>query len=122
MTNSPQILIFEPNAAGHEMGYVRYILTEIDRMIDNPRIILLTTTETAQHPNTRRVANEFGHFVTIRIAPLVSTRGGFFAALGVFVERQWRQAEQLQRGLTEIGIDCVDFILVPHLSRSAYCK
>lgn len=115
MSDGPRILIFEPEATGHQLEYLRHIFTCIDRTIDNAHIIFLTTTYCAHHPNYLRLADDFPHLVTTHIGPRVAGRNRFLAAVGKDYERQWREAERLQRGLKEIGINSVDFILVPYL-------
>jgi glycosyltransferase involved in cell wall biosynthesis len=115
MSDGPQILIFEPEATGHQIEYLRHILTSIDQSIGNSRIILLTTTYAANHPNYLRMADEFRHLVTTRLVPAVPGRNRLLAFLEQDYERQWRRAEQLHRGLIEIGVDNVDFVFVPHL-------
>jgi glycosyltransferase involved in cell wall biosynthesis len=114
MTNK-HILIFEPEANGHQMPYVRYLLDAIDRDVKQPRVTLLTTAEAAEHPNCQKLVNDFSSLVTLRIAPPVPEGNDFFRRLDVFYERQWKYAEALSRGLEEIGAGTVDFILVPHL-------
>ena len=115
MSDGPQILIFEPEANGHQIEYIRHILTYLDRTIDNVRIILLTTTYAARHPNYLRLVEDFGHLFTTRIVPGVNRNRFLAAALGTNYERQWRDAERLHRGLEEIGIDNVDFVLLSYL-------
>jgi glycosyltransferase involved in cell wall biosynthesis len=115
MSDGPRILIFEPEANGHQIEYVRHILTYLDRAIDNARIILLTTTYAAKHPNYLRLVEDFGHLFTTRIAPAVNRNRFLAAAVGTNYERQWRDAERLHRGLEEIGIDNVDFVLLSYL-------
>ena len=115
MSDGPRIVIFEPEANGHQVEFLRHLLTFIDRTITNSRIILLTTTYAASHPNYLRLAEDFGHLVTTRIVPSVNRNRLLAAALGTNYERQWRDAERLQRGLREIGIDNVDFILLSYL-------
>ena len=94
------------------MEFLRHLLAFIDRTIINSRIILLTTTYAASHPNYLRLVEDFGHLVTTRIVPAVNRNRLLAAALGTNYERQWRDAERLRRGLKEIGIDNVDFILL----------
>jgi glycosyltransferase involved in cell wall biosynthesis len=109
------IIIFEPEASGHQMGYLRHLLKGIDRDVANVHATLLTTAEAAEHPNCIRLVNDFRSLVTLRVAPVVTERSVVFRALGAFYERQWRNAESLDRGLTDIGPGNVDFILLPHL-------
>ena len=115
MSDGPRILIFEPEATGHQIEYLRHILTSIDQSFENSRIILLTTIYAANHPNYLRLADEFRHLVTTRLVPAVPGRNRLLAFLEQDYERQWRRAEQLHRGLIEIGVDNVDFVFVPHL-------
>ena len=110
-----RIVIFEPDANGHQMVVVGHFLAEISRNIANVHVILLTTREAASHVNAQRVARKFSTFVTIHLAPVVSERSWFLAVLPSFYEDQWRRGEQLHRGLRQIGIDNVDFVLIPHL-------
>jgi glycosyltransferase involved in cell wall biosynthesis len=109
------ILIFEPDANGHQMESVRFLLTSIDQETSGTRVTLLTTDDAAEHPNCVRLIAEFSHLVTLRIAPPVTEGHRLFRALGVFYETQWRNAEQLSRVLDESGADDLDFILLPHL-------
>ena len=115
MSDGPRILIFEPEATGHQMEYLRHILTCIDQSIDNACIILLTTTYAARHPNYLRLVEDFSHLITTRIVPEVNRNRFLAAAVGTNYERQWRDAERLHRGLEDIRIDNVDFVLLPYL-------
>src|ERR1700690_662227 len=99
---SKHILVFEPDANGHQMDYLRYLLASMDQGLRNIRVTLLTTAEASSHPNCRRLAEDFSRLVTIRIAALVAEGNRLFRALGIFYENQWRNAETLSRGLEEI--------------------
>src|ERR1700722_11369799 len=115
MPSAPHILVFEPDAQGHQMEYLRHLLTKIAQDVPRARVTLLTTAEAAEHPNCRGLCGEFQHLVTVRIAPAVPDGNRLFRALHVFYEVQWRNAERLDRGLEQLGADDVDFILLPHL-------
>jgi glycosyltransferase involved in cell wall biosynthesis len=109
-----RILIFEPEATGHQMEVLRYLLDSISLNVPNAHVILLTTEEAAQHPNTRRLIDSFG-LLNMKIAPDVTEGSPCFRMISEFYERQWRNAERFSRGLDEIGAENVDFILLPHL-------
>ena len=115
---SPHILIFEPEANGHQMGYIRYLLSSIERSFMNARITLLTTSEAAEHPNCQGLLNDFRHVVRLRIAIAVTDSNAMLRRLDAFYERQWRNAESLYRSLSDIGPGTVDFVLLPHLEFS----
>lgn len=115
MITTPHILIFEPESNGHQMDFVRHLLIGIERRVTNARVTLLTTEEAAGHPNCQRVIDDFRQLVTLRVADPVVEGSFLFRALGTFYERQWRNAERLDRNLTGIGADNVDFVLIPHL-------
>jgi len=115
MPAAPHILVFEPDAHGHQMEYLRHLLTKIDQDVPDARVTLLTTAEAASHPNCRRLDADFRHLVSVRIAPAVVEGNRLFRAIDVYCERQWRNAEMLARGLEQIGVDDVDFVLLPHL-------
>src|ERR1051326_2692239 len=115
MPLNPHILIFEPEATGHQMEYLRHLLHAIDAHIANAQVTLLTTEEAAAHPNCERLVNDFSSLVRVRIAPTIAERGTIFSKLGAFYERQWKNAESLTRGIAEIGPDTVHFVLTPHL-------
>jgi glycosyltransferase involved in cell wall biosynthesis len=113
--HSPHILIFEPESNGHQMEHIRYLLNDIEAKVANVRVTLLTTSEAAEHPNCRRLIDDFRHFVTPVIAPPVTGGNRFYRLLGVFYEHQWRNAQSLARGIDDIGANGVDFVLIPHL-------
>jgi glycosyltransferase involved in cell wall biosynthesis len=115
MTAFPHILVFEPESTGHQMEYLRHLLNGIDQQVEDVRVTLLTTAEAAEHPNCQRLVNDFRQLVTVRIAPTVREGSAVFRTLGTFYERQWKNAESLDRALSEIGPETVDFILLPHL-------
>jgi glycosyltransferase involved in cell wall biosynthesis len=115
MTNARRILIFEPEATGHQMEYIRYLLTMIGREIENARVILLSTQEGAAHPNCERLVNDFSPLVELRIAAPTERANTPFKVLGGFYERQWRYAEMLDQVLSKTESANLDFILVPHL-------
>jgi glycosyltransferase involved in cell wall biosynthesis len=110
-----RILIFEPEATGHQMEVLRYLLSGVEQAISDARVILLTSAEAAEHPNCQRLAADFSHLMEIRIAPEITGKSLFFHRISEFYERQWRNAEQFSRGLDEIGPDNVHFIILPHL-------
>src|SRR3954453_19812745 len=83
MPDLPHILIFEPEATGHQMEYLRHLLAAIERDVPLTRVTLLTTAEASDHPNTRRLAQDFSQFVPLRIAPQTTAATGFFARFGV---------------------------------------
>jgi glycosyltransferase involved in cell wall biosynthesis len=109
------ILIFEPDAIGHQMEYLRYLLSDIARQVPHARIILLTTDEAAEHPACRAMLGDFSELVTVQIAPAVPEGHRLFRMVNVFYETQWKNAERLARGLGEIGANRIDFVLVPHM-------
>jgi glycosyltransferase involved in cell wall biosynthesis len=114
MTLPWHILIYEPDAGGHEMIFVRSLLSRMHLLTREHHVTLLTTGAAAAHPTCRRVLDEFPDLVTLRIAPDVTEGNRFYRALHPFYERQWRQAEMLHRGLAELD-HAVDFILLPSL-------
>jgi glycosyltransferase involved in cell wall biosynthesis len=111
----PHILIYEPTRGGHQMILIRYLLDSIIRHVAKPRVTLLMTAVAAEHTATREVVSDFANLLTLRVAPSVTERNYFFAALNPFYEYQWRNTEAFARGFAEIGPDKVDFILLPYL-------
>ena len=109
------ILIFEPDANGDQMDYVRHLANGVARDVKHPRITLLTSGEAATHPTCRQLANDFSDLITVQIAPPVTEGHRLFRAIDPFYERQWKNAEALTRGLTRIGPDTVDFVFFPYL-------
>jgi glycosyltransferase involved in cell wall biosynthesis len=97
------------------MESLRHLLKYIDIGVHDARVTLLTSATAAEHPNCQRLAADFSDLVTVRIAPSVTGRSHLFRLLGEFYERQWRAGESLARGLDELGLDTVDFVLLPHL-------
>ena len=79
MSDGLRILIFEPEATGHQMEYLRYILTCIDQSLDDAHVLFLTTPYAANHPNYMRLVDDFGHLIATRIVPAVSGRNRFLS-------------------------------------------
>ncbi len=115
MAKRPHILIYEPEATGHQMEYLRHLLTGIQQNVTHVAITLLTTAEAADHPNARRLVQDFSGLVTLRMAPATTKVNPFFRAISAFYERQWQQAESLAGALDEIGAANIDFLILPHL-------
>lgn len=111
----PHILIFEPEANGHQMNFVRYMLDGIATLGTTPRITLLTTEDAAGHINCRKLVSDFSESLTIRIVTPVIKGSRLFRSLSAFAERQWRFAEAFIQGFAEIGPQDVDFVLIPSL-------
>jgi glycosyltransferase involved in cell wall biosynthesis len=109
------ILVFEPEARGHQMSHVHHLLAGMSRLNNNPRITLLTTAEALSHESSRALLADFSDTVTVRIARPVLEGHRWFRALGSFYERQWRHAEMFARGFGEIGGDDVDLVVLSHL-------
>ena len=113
--SAPHILIFEPEATGHQMEYVRYILEEIESSLDGARVTLLTTAEAAAHANCQTVINAPGRALTVAIMPEVEGGHWLFRKLAYYYERQWVLAESLCRWLDADRARTLDYILIPHL-------
>jgi len=108
------IVIFEAEASGHQMEYIRHLVADLrDRM--DVRFTLLTTARAARHKNGERLVRDFGDSLTPRIVSEPSTGHRRFRALGRFLEYQWQMARMAQAGMREIGWDKIDFVLLPHL-------
>ena len=109
------ILVFEPEANGHQMDYLRYLLTSIEANVAGAHVTLLTVRAAMEHPNCRSLIDDFAHMLDVRIAPPVHGTNRFFRMFGQFYEQQWKYAEIFAIGLSEIGAENVDFILLPYL-------
>lgn len=107
------ILIFEPESNGHQMFYVRYLLSGIERNVQNCRVTLLTTADAAEHPICQALLADFSGLVTLRVAPPVPEGNRFYRRIGSYYEYLWRHAEAFSRGFAEIGPDDVDFVVLP---------
>src|ERR1051326_7282471 len=99
------ILIFEPEAGGHQMNFVRYLLGGMSELAGDARVTLLSTSDTAEHPDCQALLRDFSSLVTLRIAPPVAEGNRFFRALDPFYERQWRHTEAFTRDLALFGPD-----------------
>ena len=110
-----RILVYEPEATGHQMELLRYLLDAITQQVADVWITLLTTTEAAEHPNCQRLAADFSAAMDIRIAPEVTDRHQLLRFLNPFYERQWQSFQACMRGIAAIGPDAIDFVLLPHL-------
>jgi glycosyltransferase involved in cell wall biosynthesis len=111
---SKHIVIFEPEAGGHQMEYIRYLVADLRERID-ARLTLLTTPHAARHKNCDRLAREFADSLTVRIIPEPSASHRGFRALGQFLEYQWQSAQMADASMRRIGWDHIDFVLLPHL-------
>ncbi len=105
------ILVFEPEASGHQMGHLRSVLTGI--AADHPewRVILLTTEAAAGHPNCRRVAADFAAMLTVRVADEVPA-SRVLAAVGPYYAAQKRHGDMVHRAIRAIGPGNLDFVLL----------
>jgi len=111
---SRHIVIFEPEAGGHQMEYIRHLVSDLrDRM--DARFTLLTTERAARHKNCERLVRDFADSLTPRIAPEPSGGHRGFRTLGRFLEYQWQSAWMAQAAMQDMGWDKIDFVLLPHL-------
>jgi glycosyltransferase involved in cell wall biosynthesis len=109
------ILLFEPDARGHEMDYVRHFADAFRRKLDHPRITLLTTERAADHPNCRNAVGEYADILTLRVAPPVTEGHALFRRMSSYYEYQWKNAESFARGFAGMDADDVDVVLLPNL-------
>jgi glycosyltransferase involved in cell wall biosynthesis len=108
------VAIFEPEAGGHQMEYLRHVLVEaLDRA--DLRFTLVTSAHAARHVNCVRLARDLERAVTVHVVPDVSSRHAGFRLAGAFAEQQWRHARMAQIGIGQLGWRAVDFVFVPHL-------
>jgi glycosyltransferase involved in cell wall biosynthesis len=108
------IVIFEPEAGGHQMEYIRHLVADLRDRTD-ARFTLLTTADAARHRNCERLVRDFGSSLTPRIVPEPAGGHRGFRALGQFLEYQWQSAQMADAAMRDIGWDKIDFVLLPHL-------
>lgn len=111
---SRHIAIFEPEAGGHQMEYIRHLVADLRDRVD-VRFTLLTTEQAACHKNCQRLVRDFGDSLTPRIVPEPRGRHWAFRHLGPFLEYQWRSARMAQAAIEALGRDRIHFVLLPHL-------
>ncbi|MBW4093130.1 MAG: hypothetical protein HIU82_18825 [Proteobacteria bacterium] len=109
------ILVFEPDSTGHQIEAIHHILAGLEQQVPGVNVVLLTSAEAQAHPNCRKLAQDFGHLMTVRIAPMPTRSSRVFRTLGAYMHSQWLNAERLSAGLREIGPDNIDFVLIPHM-------
>lgn len=115
-SSAPHIVIFEPEATGHQMDFVRYLLDGIDTGIPRARVTLLTTQASAAHANCVRLVSTHASLLRIRVIPDMRDSSMLRTLIGRFYARQWQTGSQLKRGLRALAAEeAIDFVLIPHL-------
>jgi glycosyltransferase involved in cell wall biosynthesis len=110
-----RILIYEPEAGGHQMNFVRYVVTAIRDSGLAFHVTLLSTADAVEHPQARALLDEFAGSISLVLTPLVTRGNRLFRALDPFYERQWRYAEALSSAMDQLNLAEVDFIFLPSL-------
>jgi glycosyltransferase involved in cell wall biosynthesis len=108
------LMIFEPEANGHQMEHIRYILTEIEAHLPDAQVTLLTSQEAARHPNCQRIVRRFAAVLTVAIYEDRAGRNRILHRISNYYERQRQFATNLAGFLADHG-PAIDFVLLPHL-------
>ena len=109
------ILVFDPEASGHHMEYLRHLFTCLEPTIPSAKIVLLTTQSAAEHPNFQRLAADFGHLMQIRIARPIGPKTFMQRLMPAFAGRQSENAAILAQGIDDFGPENVGCVLLAHL-------
>lgn len=107
------IVIFEPEAGGHQMEYIRHLVSDTLTRAE-VRFTLLTTSDASRHKNCDRLVRDFSSSVSLEVMPEVSGHRGF-RLLGRFFEYQWQSVQMAGSAIRRIGLERIDFVLLPHL-------